>query len=117
MLGEDDLALVAELFSQGFAQEKFLPEPEGHSLEKRADACWSESDVAFQDPLELDKRFIIESHEIYVGNLEPRAFQTPGSSMGRKREIMLDPGEPLLLGRGPDTAVSDQAPSAVMVIR
>ena len=72
-------------------------------------------EIRLQDPLELDQRLLVEDDVVEVGGGDAGFRQAVPDGVPRVAEVVLLPGEPLLLSGGDDVAVLDQGGRAVVV--
>ena len=74
-----------------------------------------ESQIGFQKPFEFQKRLVVKSDEIDIGQRDAGFIQTVMDGTFRKTVIVFFPGEALFLGCSDNNAVFDQCSGAVMV--
>jgi len=99
---------------QAFLKQLFL-EPERDRHLERAKSARRQRDVGLEQPLEFEKRLVIEHDMIEFRGCHACLVKTVGDRVVRKRGIVLASRETLFLDRGDDPAVSDQRRRAIVI--
>jgi hypothetical protein len=115
MLAVDYLSVVAQLLPELAVGIELLLDPERTGHEERAEAPRGGGEVGLQNPLELEQRLVVEPHELQLAWLDARRAQTILHRARGERRVALLAGEPLLLRRGEDLPVAEQAGGAVVI--
>ena len=117
MIGEDQPGTrrPSQTAAQGPPHVQLVLEPQRHRQAKTAEPRRREGQVGLQQALELGQRFVIKGNIVQVLRRDSAFLQTIAESLRGECRIMLDPGEPLLLGRGDDPAVDHQSGGAVVI--
>ena len=101
-----DLARQAELLARpGGSEPDELPEPARRVGE-----------VGFQQAVELQERFLVESDGIEVFRCEPRLVEAIADGVRGERRVMLHAGEAFLLRRRHDVALDHQRRCRIVVV-
>src|SRR4051794_27477469 len=109
MLAEQQLPLgAAKLLAQIRLHPQTAPQPGGKGARELWQAEGELAQVADQDPLELTQRLLVEDDVIDLLDGHAGLRQAESRRLYRQRGIVLDAGEPLLLGRSDDLAVDDE---------
>ena len=101
---------------QNAFQQEFFFEPHRHGREKRFNPSRRESNVGFQEALELDQRLVIEHEILEVPKRNPAFLQAVADRVGWEPGIELFPREALLLSGRHDLTIANQACSAVVIV-
>src|SRR5215510_13947555 len=124
VLGEEKLVLPVEvrrkllqLAADDVLLKQLLAQPERDGHGERLIAARRKPNVGLQQPLELEKRLLVEHHIVEV--IEPAALflQAIRDGMRGEARILLLAGKALLLRGRHDTAVDEQRSGTVMIER
>jgi hypothetical protein len=99
------------------SQQELLFQPHGHGGKKRLETTRSETDIGFEEPLEFDKRLVIEHNVFEILDSDTSFVQTILNGMTWKTWIMLLSRKALFLRRSDDLAILNKTGGAVMVVR
>jgi hypothetical protein len=116
------LFVEARRASQNFlpkevSQQELFFQPHGHGGKKRLETPRRKTEVGFEEPLEFDKRLVIEHHVFEILDSDPSFIQTILNGMTWKTWIMLLSRKALFLRRRNNLAILHKTGSAVMVVR
>jgi hypothetical protein len=106
-----------ELAGEPFFLKQLFAQPDRDRHLKGPQSPRGERDIGLQQPLELQKRLVIENDGVEIGKTAARLFQAIFDRGERKARIVLFPAEPFFLGRGDDRSVCDKRGGAVVVQR
>ena len=95
-------------------KELFL-DPQRPRHAERGETARRDAQVGLKDPLELEERLVIEPHALQIRGLNAGGAETVGHGLRRERRVPLLARETLLLSRGDDLAILQQAGGAVMI--
>src|SRR3989338_6277263 len=115
MLREDHLTFIIEFFSDDVRNPKPVFNPKRDRPDKRGKTERRISHVSLENTLILDKRFLIKSDKIKILYRNTPCFQAEMNGLMGKFKIMFFSCKSLLLGRGHDFSLLDQAGCRVMV--
>ncbi len=97
------------------ANPELLLHPEGDGLDERAPALRGVVEIGVEQAVELGERLLVEADQRQVGRCEAGFAQAVAARVGGEPGVVLRPGEALLLRRGHDLAVDDEAGCRVVV--
>ena len=118
VLGVPDFPLVSSQCPADVPLHKELllhPQRTGHA--ERSEALRGDTQVGFENALELEQRLVVEADVREVGGLDARRRETMGDGLTGKRGVSLLATEALFLRRGHDLAVGQQARRTVVIER
>jgi hypothetical protein len=99
------------------SQQELFFQPHRHGGKKRLETTRRETEVGFEEPLEFDKRLVIEHNVFEILDSDPSFVQTILNGMTRETWIMLLSRKALFLRRRNNLAILHNTGSAVMVVR
>src|SRR5918993_5045301 len=99
------------------SQQELFFQPHGHGGKKRLETARGKTDVGFEEPLEFDKRLVIEHNVCEILDSDPSFVQTILNGMTWKTWVMLLSRKALFLRRRNDLAILHKTGGAVMVVR
>jgi hypothetical protein len=105
------------LLPKKVSQQELFFQPHGHGGKKRLETTRRETEVGFEEPLEFDKRLVIEHNVFEILDSDPSFVQTILNGMTWKTWIMLLSRKALFLRRRDDLAILHKTGGAVMVVR
>src|SRR5262245_59709779 len=124
VLGEEKLVLPVEVrrkFLQLAADDvllkQLLAQPERDGQCERLIAARRKPNIGLQEPLELEKRLLVEHYVIDLIELAAFLLEAIRDRMSRKARILLLAGEALLLCCGHNAAVDQERRSTVVIER
>ena len=115
LAGVEILRKLLQFVAQQALLEQLLLEPQRDRHLERAEAARRQRDIGLQQPLEFEKRLVVEHDMVKTVGGNSRLCETIGNGVVWKRSIVLFSGKALLLRRGDDPAVLDQRRGAVVV--
>src|SRR5436190_18332948 len=89
VLGENNLAVVTELFLEKIFHPNPLPDPKRHGHQKRAQSRRHVCEITVQNAVELQKRLLVKSDQREVGNFNAPFAQAIFDSVLRKGSVVL----------------------------
>lgn len=89
MLGEEYGAVIAQGIADLALGEDLLLDPERSGLQEGTEARGYDSEMSFQDALELQQGLVLETDECHVADRDSDAFQSPGDGVLGKGRIAL----------------------------
>lgn len=113
----ENRAVVVQRPAQAAIGVELLLDPERAGLEERREAARGGLQVDLEDPLELEERLVVEADVRQILGFDSGLAEAVRDRARREGGVTLDAGEPLLLRRGHDLAVAEQAGRAVVVER
>jgi hypothetical protein len=118
VLGKDDAlgVLPVQAVADQPRQVELLAQPQRHGLVEGTETGRREAEISLEQPLELEKRLVVEADEVQSGRVDPRLGQAVVDGVLRKRVVVLYAREALFLGRGHDAAVHEQRRRRVVVV-
>src|SRR5688500_18782431 len=105
-----------QLLQQRVSLEELVFHPDRQRLAEGREPARREGEVGLEQPLELQKRLIVEGDVVELRGREPGDLQAGLDGVVRKVGVVLLAREALLLRRRHHLAVDDQRRSAVMVV-
>ena len=117
MLGVKDVAVVVQGAPHLTLHEQLVLDPEWACLEEGDQTARRDAQIGLEDALELQQGLVVETHIRQVLDRYPAGPEAVIDSMSREGGVPLLASEPLLLRRGDDLAVSQEAARAVVVER
>ena len=96
-------------------QAELVLQPYRHRFEELTKAGWRESEIAFQQAVELEKRLLVECDVIQLLRPDARRIETIPDRRTGETLIVLSAGKSLLLRRRDDLPPNHQRGRAVMV--
>ena len=116
MFDEQHLSHIPHIFLYLHGQDEAFLEPRRHGVQEVLQGKRPGAQVLHDHPGELEKRLLVESHQIYVVDADLSRLQAVVDGVDGKGGGVLIAGEPLLLGRRHHLAVADQADRRVVII-
>ena len=108
--------VLLQLVLQQPLLKELLFEPERQRHAKGGEPSGRECQIGLDQPLELQKRLVVERDIVDIARLQPRELQAEFDRMRGETGIMLDAREALFLCRCDDFSVFDQGRSGIMVV-
>ena len=115
MLRVQNIPIVLEGIVNLLVYEQLVLDPEWPRLQKGSQPSRCDPQVRLQDPLEFEQRLVVEANEGEVLGRDASLTEAVVHRARGERRIALFAREPLLLRRGDDLAVTQQASGAVVV--
>src|SRR5262245_24823327 len=122
VLGKQELGGVCQTrveLRQLLVQQPLLIElvldPQRHRCAKRCKATRHEREIGFDQPVEFEKRLVVEHDVVDVPTTVTGFRQAVADGMRRKVAVVLLSGEALLLRGGDDVAVVDERGGTVVI--
>ena len=106
-----------ELAGKPFFLKHLFAQPDRDRHLKGPQSPRGERDIGLQQPLELQKRLVVENDGVEIGKTAPRLLQAIVDRGERKAGIVFFLAEPFFLGCTDDSSVRDNRGSAVVVQR
>ena len=116
VLGEENLAPEADLFRHLLAYPKLLAQPQRHRQKERAQAPRRVVEIGFKQPLEFQKRLVVEGDVVEFGGRDSSVLQAELDGARREAMVMLLAREALFLRGGQEFAVAHEARRGVVVV-
>ena len=115
MLAVQDISRVAELLFQLAIDVQLVFDPQRPGHQERREPSGRDAEVRFQNSLELQQRFVVETDRSHVVDPNAGVRETELDCPVRKAGVAFLPGEALFLSGGDDLAAAQQARGAVVV--
>ncbi len=115
MFSEIDIAIIIQLPADQLRDEQFLLQPDRHRHLKRPERLGESRQISGQQPLEFQKRFIIEADTVQLLCGDARFFQTVLNGTFGEIRIMLLTREALLLGGSHQLTILKQRCRCIMI--
>src|SRR5215510_15939306 len=111
------VAQAGQLATKQILLEQLLPEPERDGHRERPEPAGGEREIGLQEPLELEKRLVVERDIVDLLECDASLAQTVRGGAPGKAGVVPFPAEALLLRRGDDATIRDQRGGGVVVER
>ncbi len=117
MLAEQDLSAISvEARTDVVMYEELVAQPEWHCPDVRLKAPRRARDVGFQEPRELDERFLVKTDEIELARRNAGGTEAVLDRVRGKFRVVFDACETFFLSRGDHAAVLHEAGRRIVIV-
>src|SRR5215831_12904736 len=115
---DGDLALAefGQALGEQSLHEELLFDPDRHGREEAAKAAGREHMICLEQPLEFQKRLVVERHRGKVFVFEASFLEHKTASIDRERRVVLPPREAFFLCGGNNLAVDEERRGTIVVV-
>jgi len=99
---------LRQLSANQIRHPKLFFHPQGHRLEERPKSGGRIVEISFQQPVELQQRFVIKADKVQLLGSDAGFLQAIARGIDREIVIVLDAGEAFFLRGGDNLAIDDE---------